>query len=244
MASNRNLKTSEVIARRIFTDIVGRGLRAGQQLKSEAAMLQEYGVGRVSLREAIRLLEVQGLVKIKAGPRGGPVVGDLDPSYLGQTLSIHFGMADVTYDELCEYVEFASPYMAEMAARRTSTSKAKEVLGPFLQKPGAAEDYSDPVEAAEQELAFHPLVYSLSGNRVMALVCNAIEGLIADHMLSKSAFGDFVKKAHGEHVKIAKAIIAGQPTKAHKLMFQHQKNVREFYKEQVPGMFSQKVSWR
>ena len=71
----RVLKTSELIAREIILDITGRGLKEGDALPSEAQMLRHYEVGRASLREALRLLEVQGLVRIRTGARGGPVVG-------------------------------------------------------------------------------------------------------------------------------------------------------------------------
>src|SRR6478736_6338216 len=60
----RQLKTSESVAR----DIVEQGLVTGDSLPSEAVMLEEHGVSRESLREALRLLEVQGLLSIRRGP--------------------------------------------------------------------------------------------------------------------------------------------------------------------------------
>src|SRR5690606_40010308 len=71
----RPLKTSELIARDIIHDIAEGGLQTGDSLPPEAAMLQHYQVGRASLREALRLLEVQWLVQIRVGAYGGPVFG-------------------------------------------------------------------------------------------------------------------------------------------------------------------------
>ena len=69
---SRTVKASERVAQEIVRDIVRRGLETGDRLPLEAAMVEEYGVSRTSLREALRLLEVQGLISLKPGPGGGP----------------------------------------------------------------------------------------------------------------------------------------------------------------------------
>ncbi len=69
------LKTAESVARDIVNDIVASGLGEGDVLASEAKMVEQYAVSRESLREGLRLLEAQGLIRIRRGPGGGPVVG-------------------------------------------------------------------------------------------------------------------------------------------------------------------------
>ena len=61
---SRPLKTSEVVARDVVRDIIAGHLQPGDSLMSEAAMLERFGVSRESLREGLRLLEVQGLISI------------------------------------------------------------------------------------------------------------------------------------------------------------------------------------
>jgi GntR family transcriptional regulator, transcriptional repressor for pyruvate dehydrogenase complex len=82
--SLRSLKTSESVARDIVDDIVVRRLREGDNLPPETAMLQQYGVSRETLREGLRLLEAQGLISIRRGPGGGPIVAAIDPANLGR----------------------------------------------------------------------------------------------------------------------------------------------------------------
>src|SRR6516165_7115435 len=67
----RNVKRSEMLAQEIVEEIIAKGLNPGDLLPPEAEMLSHYGVGRASLREALRLLESQGLVTLKPGPGGG-----------------------------------------------------------------------------------------------------------------------------------------------------------------------------
>jgi DNA-binding FadR family transcriptional regulator len=56
-------------------------------------MIRHYGVSRESLREGLRLLEVQGLITLRRGPGGGPVVGHIDPATLGRTSTLYYHVA-------------------------------------------------------------------------------------------------------------------------------------------------------
>ena len=77
---DRTDKIPDILARRILRAIVDGRLEAGARLPAEAEMLASFGVGRASLREALRILETHGLIRIKSGPRGGPVVTELSES--------------------------------------------------------------------------------------------------------------------------------------------------------------------
>ena len=72
----RAVKVAESVAREILHDIADRQLPPGATLPSEAEMVETFNVARASLREALRILEVYGLIRIKPGPGGGPVVAD------------------------------------------------------------------------------------------------------------------------------------------------------------------------
>ncbi|HJQ65972.1 MAG TPA: GntR family transcriptional regulator, partial [Gemmatimonadales bacterium] len=86
----RTDKLSERVARDILGDIVARRLEPGTTLAAEASMLERYGVGRSSLREALRILETHGLIKIKPGPGGGPVVAAVNSKDFGRMASLYF----------------------------------------------------------------------------------------------------------------------------------------------------------
>src|SRR5690606_30541465 len=70
----RTPKASERLARQLATLIVEGELEEGARLPHESEMLAQLQVGRATLREALRLLEVWGLVVIRTGPGGGPTV--------------------------------------------------------------------------------------------------------------------------------------------------------------------------
>ncbi len=74
MNVKRGSKVAEAVARDILAGICNGGLVPGSQLPSEAQMLADYSIGRGSLREALRILEVHGIIRIKAGPSSGSLV--------------------------------------------------------------------------------------------------------------------------------------------------------------------------
>ncbi len=80
LSRDRAEKVPELVARTILREIVQQGLSAGDRLPPEATMLAHFGVGRGSLREGLRILEIHGLIKIKPGPQGGPVVTSRPPT--------------------------------------------------------------------------------------------------------------------------------------------------------------------
>src|SRR5882762_9208682 len=84
MGMERAEKIPEILARRILRQITQKEMAAGDRLPSEAEMLAQFGAGRASLREALRILEIHGIIRIKPGPHGGPRVTDLTPSDFGQ----------------------------------------------------------------------------------------------------------------------------------------------------------------
>src|SRR6266478_419143 len=112
----RSGKISETIARDILDDIVVRKLPPGTMLASEAVMLDRYGVGRASLREALRILEIHGLIKIKPGPRGGPVVAEVTSSDLGRSATFFFHAVGATFADLLSARVAIEPMMARLAA--------------------------------------------------------------------------------------------------------------------------------
>ena len=89
MGMERAEKIPEILARRMLREITQKGMKAGDRLPSEAEMLAQFGAGRASLREALRILEIHGVIRIKPGPHGGPRVTDLSPSDFGQTMTVY-----------------------------------------------------------------------------------------------------------------------------------------------------------
>ena len=71
---HRGTKRALLVAHQIVDEIGRSDLDVGDKLLPEQEMLIRYGVARATLREALRFLELQGVIHLKPGPGGGPVV--------------------------------------------------------------------------------------------------------------------------------------------------------------------------
>ncbi len=234
----RVVKTSETVALNIVHDIVARGLKSGDKLPLEIDMLQEYRVSRASLREALRLLEVQGLISIRPGPGGGPVVGDVDARYLARTASLYFHLGGMTYADIFATQEILEPVCAQRAAGHPDRATA---MAPFLD-PHATTTEGSEYHAATVD--FHGTIYRLAGNAVLGLITSAITRIITSHIVSTMDPVELHVAILEEHAQIAGAISAGHGSKAYRLTLDHFATQHEWYRDHWPARLDELIEWR
>jgi DNA-binding FadR family transcriptional regulator len=125
---DRQHKAAEVLARRILQDAAAEGLEPGDQLIPEAKMIKLYGAGRASIREALRILETHGVVSIRPGRGGGPVLQSLRAREVASTFRLFFQQRHATYGDVLEARLQMEPPLARMAALRCSGASRERVL--------------------------------------------------------------------------------------------------------------------
>lgn len=237
----RGMKTSEVVALDIVRDIVARNLKPGDKLPLEADLLRQYRVSRSSLREALRLLEVQGLITIRPGPGGGTVVGRAQPVNLGRTLALHMHLLGATYDELLDTWETTEALLAERAARNPDRERVRKLLSPFLDKDSPSHH---PVHSIGEGLEFHDRIGELAENRVLSFLLLIAGTMVAEHIITTVERGALEDHIVHDHALIAEAIIAGNPKKAYQAMWNHTHHVAEYFREYWPRKVGEKIQWR
>jgi GntR family transcriptional regulator, transcriptional repressor for pyruvate dehydrogenase complex len=236
----RSEKVSAVIARQIVRDIAQQRLAPGTTLESESAMLRRYQVARASLREALRILETQGLIRIKPGPGGGPVVSDVDAGDFGRMATLFFQVNDIRFAELVEARLILEPMMARLAAVREHSGDEAELRA--IVKAGFEAD--DDVSWRAASRAFHDKVLSMSGNGMLNLFAGALHAIFADRVSGLHYTGrrrEQVKKIHAE---IADAIVAGDADVAERLMREHMTDYKKAVAKLDAKLLDEVVDWR
>lgn len=240
----RQLKTSEVVARDVVKDIIARGLQPGESLPPEAAMLEEYGVSRESLREGLRLVEVQGLISIRRGPGGGPVVGHVDPANLGRVSTLYYHMAGATYRELFEAWVLAESIVAERAARNPDSEARTKAMAPYLDGNGGYVAPDDLEKFVDTHAGFHLAIASLVDNRVIELTFQTMGAIVTHHVAvvdDPRTLRDLIAE---DHLKLAKAIAAGHARRARNLMEQHVAGIARINAERLGTKVNDFIEWR
>ena len=108
------------IARKLVSEIRRRRLRPGTKLDAEHRMVEGLGVARATVREALRFLELQGALRIKAGPGGGPVVSVPGADHLASVLSLHLQFGDASFRSVVDARCSIYPVLAAEAAENAS----------------------------------------------------------------------------------------------------------------------------
>ena len=238
----RSLKTSESVARDIVDDIVRRQLGEGDGLPSEAAMLAQYSVSRESLREGLRLLEVQGLISIRRGPGGGPIVGSVDPANLGRTSTLYYHLAGATYNELFDAWEAAEIAIAELAARNPDRQAVRAAMAPY--RTDAADHCGTIEEFVTAHTRFHTVLAMLTRNKVMQLSLMAIGQIVTHHVVIDFDPRDAAEVIGADHRRIAEAVAAGHARQARDLMATHIRAVVATYERAISSQLDALIEWR
>lgn len=234
----RSDKVSEAIARDIVRRIGAEELTPGTQLPPEAKMLEEYRVGRGSLREALRILEVHGLISIKPGPRGGPTVDQVHTENFGRMATLYFQMDGVTFADLVDARVIMEPTLAALAAQCRDPRLLGE-LGRFTSLSRTDDDeYADDVDE------FHRLMAAMAGNPVMTLFGQSLTDILRDR-LSPPLFPKSRRTAVlNVHCAIAKAVTDGDTALAEQLMREHMTEYAAYARRRHPGLMREVVDWR
>jgi GntR family transcriptional repressor for pyruvate dehydrogenase complex len=241
-AALRPLKASESVARDIVDDIVVDRLEEGDNLPPETAMLQHYGVSRETLREALRLLEVQGLITIRRGPGGGPIVGAVDPANLGRVSTLYYHLAGATYRELFEAWVICEPIIAELAAGNPDRDLVRTAMAPYLELHGPEEEPLE--EFVVRHTEFHTIVGSLARNKVLQVSLMATGQIVTHHVISNADPRDARNTIEHDHSAIARAIVSGYKTKARELMAEHLKAITTQYQSSLGPQMDDYIGWR
>jgi DNA-binding FadR family transcriptional regulator len=234
---SRTVKASERVAQDIVRDIVLRGLETGDRLPLEAAMVDEYGVSRTSLREALRLLEVQGLISLKPGPGGGPVVGTVEPSHLARTAALYFHLSAASYSDVMRTQVLMESTCARLAAQHPDRDAAMRPW--FVQElPDDLSGYRD------LTTGFHGAVYRLTDNPVLSLLTQAVTHIVTQHVITTMDPVELRGPIVDEHAELAEVIAGGDADEAERKMAAHFQRQHDHFAARSPARLEENIEWR
>jgi DNA-binding FadR family transcriptional regulator len=167
---------SEMVAAAIRERIVNGDLAEGSLLPAQDQLIAEFTVSRASLREALRILEAEGLIAVRRGARGGATV--YSPSRTGttHTLGVLMQFHRVTLGDLADAISEIEPLCAANAATREDRHTA---LVPTLVDLIAQQEATigNSVEFTAAGRLFHEALVNGCGNKTLSLTAGALAGL-------------------------------------------------------------------
>jgi GntR family transcriptional regulator, transcriptional repressor for pyruvate dehydrogenase complex len=176
----RQPRVAEIVASRLRDDILSGRLREGDILPSQEHLLADFGVSPPALREAIHILELDGLISVRRGNMGGAVVHQPSAERTAHMISMVLQARESTPADVSGALMNLEPICAGMCAARDD--RLTEVV-PYLDAEIATqtEQFNDLGQYVPSARHFHEALVSRCGNELMILLIGSLELIWSAH---------------------------------------------------------------
>lgn len=220
-------KLCEDVANCITENIRSQKWKAGAKIPSEPTLAEAFGVSRSTVRTAIKLLQLSGVLRSKAG--SGTYVQEnasaiLEARELAAVLSIPQNVHDLLQARC-----ILEPQLSGLAAKN-ATEREIEQLFEILKE---AEQCQDRHALMAHGYRFHQAVADFSHNKTLYGFCQSISSQFRGLRVLERLTLDTFLKGTQEHIEIAKAIKARDESLAKELMLEHLKKAYTVYLEET-----------
>src|SRR6202171_1593971 len=120
-------KASDVLARELRERILSGELAEGTTLPAERELVKQTQMSRATVREALRILEVQNLVRVRAGRAGGAFVQRPTTKSMANSVTLMIRGQKIKLADLMETREALEPFGAALAARNRTEADLSEL---------------------------------------------------------------------------------------------------------------------
>jgi GntR family transcriptional regulator, transcriptional repressor for pyruvate dehydrogenase complex len=207
-------KVYEQVSERLEAQL-GTALKAGDALPPERELAERYGVGRSSVREALRMLESRGLIESRGS---GTFVVAAWRNPFQEPLSVVVAGDDVDRAQLFEVRRLLEAEAAALAATRRTIDQLN-----LMYK--TTEDMEIELDSAERFIAadirYHLVIAEATGNRLLLRLMQAIRDSLTEMFGTVFKFPGGPERSVAQHRLINEAIEAQDAERARRLMTEH-----------------------
>jgi DNA-binding FadR family transcriptional regulator len=236
----RTPKVSEVIARELADYIIDAELPEGAVLPNERDMLERLGVGRATLREALRLLESRGLIRVRPGPGGGPVVHRPRAQELSAALTLLLQFEGASLGDILRTRHAIEPVIARLAATRIRAEDL-EVLDRSTQL--MLEHPDDHELFLRENQVFHLRIAQAADSVVLRIFLETLREIADGAALGVEYTPRSVKIVAAAHNRIIQALRQGDPEAAEEAMRVHMEDTGRYWSQKYSELVTQPVRW-
>lgn len=221
----KKTRISDTVVEQIIGLIESGALKPGDQLPSERELVEQLNVGRATVREALRVLEAQGVISVRPG-KGTVVTGDVSRLSAQESIMAWFQEHSDEVLDLLEIREALERRAAYLAARRADGRVILELQDILREAERCvAEGNVDQLGYVDHQ--FHRLLAKASGNAILSQIIDAISDVMLNPRRSIQRLPGRAVTSLEEHRAIFNAIKDGQPEAAEAAAMRHIRSVRE-----------------
>ena len=215
-------KAADLVAQVLRRRIVDGTLREGDPLPHEGLLMRQFNVGRTTVREALRVLEAEGLLVVVRGASGGARIKVPGLKTVARYASMLLQYEGATMGDVHEARVLVEPPAAALLARRSPNDEIVAELDSVLQSEESARQ---PGDLARAEGRFHDRLVRLTGNETLILL-SSVANLIIGRQYQRLAAeqkGTWIKgnDAHQVHARLVELIRVGAAVEVESLWRKH-----------------------
>jgi GntR family transcriptional repressor for pyruvate dehydrogenase complex len=209
----------------VFKRLISEGtLAPNHRLPSERELAEMFGVSRSSLRQALKVLEIMGVISQRVGD--GTYLNAAAPSILAEPMEFLILLDGLSFHELMEARLIVEPELAARAASRATLEDVAELRQTLDDMEASRPDHE---RFTECDLLFHKTIFRIAGNRVCSLMFTVVHQSL-ERLIQLTS--QLVEPEHTLqlHRRIYTAIRRKDPDEARRRMTEHLEDARELFK--------------
>ena len=196
-------KAAELVARGLRRRILRGELPEGAPLPPEGQLLEQFGVARTTVREAIRILESEGLLVVRRGAGGGARVWAPSEEAVARYTGLVLQFQGATLADVHQARTRLEAPLAAVLARRSGDGTIVEALRGALEEE--TEQLADPERLPWAEGRFHRTLVRLAGNRTIEVMSAVVNRIFARHVARVIAAHGAAPETRASHLEAHRA---------------------------------------
>lgn len=221
----KQLKRSDLVAEEIKRLITDKNLSPGDRLPRESELQAQFEVSKGTIREALKSLEVQGLVKVSTGPSGGGTIVEVPLDRTLQFLQNYLFFKEVTIDDIYKVRQLLEPELAAGAVPHL-TEADFEALEHSIACCDPTSSREDLLSQRREDVNFHDILAAANPNPFLRFTCELINEMIRQLIVFGNRTPQAEHRRFGEanahiHREIAMAARERNADKVRELMARH-----------------------
>lgn len=225
----------EEICQRIREQVAEGRLKPGDKLPAERDLAQQLGVGRNALREALRSLEIAGIVRLRKGVKGGAFIREGDGGRMNQVVQDMFSLGSITVDELTEARLHIQELVVRLACARAADADF-DALAANIDRTEEVTRSGDFLKRVECSREFYALLAAATGNDVLSMMVASLTEILMKFVYARVAAGGHPQPRLVEKRRdFLAALRARDADTASRLMKSHLESVHRLLKETPAG---------
>lgn len=224
-------KRGDIIAEQIKEWVASSGMMPGHKLPSESALTQIFGIGKSSIREALKSLEVQGMIRTTTGQGGGSFLMEVSETHTIGLLQNYFYFKKLTPEQLYEVRRMTEPQLAAHVAQIADA----DIIAKLEEKV----ELCRPVARTRQEwqlqlqhhVDFHDVLANCASNPLLCFNCKFVNSVLRNVVRRResSAQKELIRNNFRAHEQLLKAIRARDAREAEQVMRKHIEKIESYF---------------